>query len=247
MLGRTITSSARRGGWAWRSISAIHGGGEDRHGQAFASTASSPSLSIWRRKKEMGKEGLFVVHELKRLHRASSDAHRLQHFLKSSVSRLVRTDLLAVLAELQRQDLVFLSLQIYEIVRKETWYRPDMFFSRDMLLMLARNGEEEAARRVWADLVAEGVRFDQHTFGDLVRAFFDGDLPGFAMEIYAQMRESPDPPLSLPFRVILKGLLRFPELRRKVKDDFLLLFPGMIVCDPPDDEQFCFEHDRDIR
>jgi hypothetical protein len=55
------------------------------------------------------------------------------------------------------------------------------------------------------------------------------------MDIYEEMRQSPDPPISLPFRVILKGLIPFPELREEVKDDFLELFPDMIVYDPAED------------
>lgn len=128
-----------------------------------------------------------------------------------------------------------LILQLYDVVRKEIWYRPDMYFYRDMLMMLARNKKVDETKRVWEDLKREEVLFDQHTFGDIVRAFLDGGLPAEAMEIYDEMRRSPDPPLSLPYRVILKGLLPYPELREKVKDDFLELFPGMIVYDPPED------------
>ncbi|CAN6557542.1 unnamed protein product [Malus baccata var. baccata] len=189
-------------------------------------SVSRPSLSIWRRKKEMGKEGLMVAKELKRLR---SQPLRLDHFIHSHVSRLLKSDLLAVLAEFQRQD------QIYDVVRKEIWYRPDMFFYRDMLMMLARNKKVDEAKKVWGDLKREEVLFDQHTFGDIMRAFLDSGLPLEAMEIYGEMRQSPDPPISLPFRVILKGLLPYPELREKVKDDFLELFPDMIVYDPPED------------
>ncbi|XP_059665410.1 pentatricopeptide repeat-containing protein At1g62350 [Cornus florida] len=194
--------------------------------------ASSPSLSIWRRKKEMGKEGLIVAKELKRL---QSSPVRFERFMKSHVSRLLKSDLLAVLAEFQRQDLVFLCMKLYEVVRKEIWYRPDMFFYRDMLMMLARNQKVDEAKRVWEDLKREEVLFDQHTFGDIMRAFLDSGLPEEAMYIYDEMRGSPEPPISLPYRVILKGLLPYPELREKVKDDFLELFPGMIVYDPPED------------
>lgn len=102
-------------------------------------------------------------------------------------------------------------------------------------MMLARNRKIDEARVVWADLKREQVLFDQHTFGDLVRAFLDNELPDEAMRIYDEMRESPDPPLSLPYRVILKGLIPYPELREKVKNDFLELFPDMIVFDPPED------------
>nr|GMC47016.1 pentatricopeptide repeat-containing protein At1g62350 [Ipomoea batatas] len=206
--------------------------------------ASSPSVSIWRRKKEMGKEGLMVAKELKRL---QSDPIRLERFMKSNVSRLLKSDLLAVLAEFQRQDLIFLSMKVYEVVRKEIWYRPDMFFYRDMLLMLAKNKRVDEAKKVWEDLKSEGVLFDQHTFGDLVRAFLDSGLCDEAMHIYDEMRSSTDPPLSLPYQVILKGLLPYPDLREKVKDDFLELFPDMIIYDPPkdlfDDEEWRKENE----
>jgi len=71
--------------------------------------ASSPSLSIWRRKKEIGKEGLLVAKELKRLR---SDPVRLDRYIRSSVSRLLKSDLVAVLAEFQRQNQVFLCIKV---------------------------------------------------------------------------------------------------------------------------------------
>jgi len=79
------------------------------------SAASSPSLSIWRRKKEMGKEGLMAVAQLKRLAALPpAGGHpRLEQFMRSHVSRLLRTDLLAVLAELLRQDHVILSMKVF--------------------------------------------------------------------------------------------------------------------------------------
>ncbi|XP_059430235.1 pentatricopeptide repeat-containing protein At1g62350-like [Corylus avellana] len=162
-------------------------------------SASSPSLSIWRRKKEMGKEGLIVAKELKRL---QSHPVRLDRFIRSHVSRLLKSDLVAVLAEFQRQEQVFLCMKLYDVVRKEIWYRPDMFFYRDMLMMLARNKKVDEVKQVWEDLKREEVLFDQHTFGDLIRAFLDSGLPSDAMDIYDEMRQSPDPPISLPMESV---------------------------------------------
>jgi pentatricopeptide repeat protein len=126
-------------------------------------------------------------------------------------------------------------LQIYGVVRKEIWYRPDMYLYRDMLFTLARNKKLEEARQVWSDLKSEEVQLDQHTYGDLVRAFCDSGLIDFAMELYEDMRTSPDPPLSLPFRVILKGLVPYSEIRERVKQDFLDLFPHMVIYDSTED------------
>ncbi|RDX95982.1 Pentatricopeptide repeat-containing protein, partial [Mucuna pruriens] len=228
------------------AVAAVVRAGTRNWARWVSSGASSPSLSIWRRKKEMGKEGLTVAKELKRLR---SDPLRLDRFIRSGVSRLLKSDLVAVLAEFQRQNQVFLSMKLYDIVRKEIWYRPDMFFYRDMLMMLARNRSVEEVKRVWDDLKVEGVLFDQHTFGDIIRAFLDNGLPSEAMDIYEEMKQSPEPPLSLPFRVILKGLIPYPELREKVKDDFLEIFPDMIIYDPPEDlfEDHEQHKDRDIK
>ncbi|KAF8683830.1 hypothetical protein HU200_044768 [Digitaria exilis] len=85
-----------------------------------ASAASSPNLSIWRRKKEMGNDGLMVVAhrqaaQLKRLTQLplAGGYPPLEQFMRSLVSRLLRTDLLAVLAELLRQAHVILSMKVF--------------------------------------------------------------------------------------------------------------------------------------
>jgi ribonuclease T2 len=62
----------------------------------------------------MGKEGLMVVGQLKRLAALppAGGSPRLEQFMRSHVSRLLRNDLLAVLAELLRQDHVLLSMKV---------------------------------------------------------------------------------------------------------------------------------------
>ena len=86
------------------------------HQRLLCSTAasSSPSLSIWRRKKEMGKEGLMAVAQLKRLAALppTGGHQRMEQYMRLHVSRLLRTDLLAVLFELLRQDHVLLSMKV---------------------------------------------------------------------------------------------------------------------------------------
>lgn len=47
-------------------------------------------------------------------------------------------------------------------MRKEIWYSPDMFFNRDMLMMLERNMKVDETNKFWEDIKREGVLFDQH-------------------------------------------------------------------------------------
>ncbi|CAL5358041.1 unnamed protein product [Camellia sinensis] len=81
-------------------------------------------------------------------------------------------------------------LIIYTVVCKQIWYSPDMCFFRDMLMMmLARNKIADEAKQVWEDLKRK-VLYDQHTFGDIIRAFLDSGLPSKAMDICNEMRQS---------------------------------------------------------
>lgn len=201
--------------------------------RSFSSSSGIPALSLWRGKKKiMSREGLLVVKELKRF---KKDNERVKKFMKTHVARLFKSDLLAVLAEFQRQDEVFLALKIFDAVCKEIWYKPDMFLYKDMLITLARNKKGEEAMQVWKDMKAENIHVDQHTYADIIRTFLDHESPSEAINLYEEMRQSPDLPLELPYRVILKGLLPYPLLRKKVKQDFEELFPDIQLNDLPEE------------
>nr|GEX69805.1 hypothetical protein [Tanacetum cinerariifolium] len=70
------------------------------------------------------------------------------------------------------------------------------------------------------------------TYTEVIRGFLRFGSPGDAMNIYEDMKQSPDPPDELPFRILLKGLLPHPLLRNKVKQDFEEIFPDQSIYDP---------------
>lgn len=112
-------------------------------------SASSPSLSIWRRKKEMGKEGLIAAKELKRL---QSQPVRLERFIRSHVSRLLKSDLVAVLAEFQRQGQVFLCMKVRHFftdfvcvavwLLRKCWKRINIHICKEWVCLGPQNVEE---------------------------------------------------------------------------------------------------------
>ncbi|KAH9325932.1 hypothetical protein KI387_006110 [Taxus chinensis] len=191
-----------------------------------------PRGALWRSRKLISKEALFVIQEIKRV---KHDPVLLANFMKTHVSRLLKVDLLALLVELERQGEIILTLKIFDAIKKEPWYKPDIFLFKDMIVVLAKHKKMEEAMQVWKDMRSEGLEPDIQTYTEVIRGFLQYGSPSDAMNIYEEMKESPHPPEELPFRVLLKGLFPHPLLRNKVKQDFMETFPDRHVYDPPEE------------
>lgn len=68
-----------------------------------------PRGPLWRGKKMIGKEALYVIMGLKRF---KDDEEKLQKFIKTHVFRLLKLDMIAVLNELERQQEVSLAVKV---------------------------------------------------------------------------------------------------------------------------------------
>ncbi|KAJ0983435.1 hypothetical protein J5N97_011690 [Dioscorea zingiberensis] len=191
-----------------------------------------PRGPLWRGKKMIGKEALFVILGLKRF---KDDEEKLDKFIKCHVSRLLKMDLIAVLNELERQEEVGLALKIFRVMQKEDWYKPDVYLYKDLIVALARCRKMEEAMKIWESMKKEDLFPDSQTYAEVIRGFLRYGSPADAMNIYEDMKQSPDPPEELPFRILLKGLLPHPLLRNRVKQDFEEMFPERHVYDPPEE------------
>ncbi|KAG9452660.1 hypothetical protein H6P81_005564 [Aristolochia fimbriata] len=191
-----------------------------------------PRGSLWRGKKLLGKEALFVILGLKRF---KQDEEKLNKFVKSHVLRLLKMDMVAVLTELERQEEVILALKVFEVIQKEKWYQPDVYLYKDLIIALARSKKMDEAMRVWESMRKEDLFPDSQTYAEMIRGFLKYGSPADAMNVFEDMKQSPDPPEELPFRILLKGLLPYPLLRNKVKQDFEEMFPDRHVYDPPEE------------
>lgn len=79
-----------------------------------------PRGPLWRGKKLIGKEALFIILGLKRF---KDDKEKLDKFIKTHVLRLLKLDMVAVLNELERQEEVSLAVKViqfwlYFVLRK---------------------------------------------------------------------------------------------------------------------------------
>ncbi|RZS05777.1 hypothetical protein BHM03_00036331 [Ensete ventricosum] len=218
-----------------------------------------PRGPLWRGKKMIGKEALFVILGLKRF---KDDEEKLGKFIKTHVLRLLKMDKIAVLIELERQEEVDLAVkvlhlvlitpkfnpnirtnngfwpstsQIFRIIQKEDWYKPDVYLYKDLIVALAKCKKMEEAMEIWESMRKEELFPDSQTYAEVIRGFLRYGSPADAMNIYEEMKKSPEPPEEMPFRILLKGLLPHPLLRNRVKQDFEELFPERHIYDPPEE------------
>lgn len=191
-----------------------------------------PRGPLWRGKKLIGKEALFVILGLKRF---KDDEEKLEKFIKTHALRLLKMDLIAVLSELERQEEVALAVKVFKVIRRQDWYRPDAFLYKDLIIALAKCQKMDDAMQLWEDMRKENLFPDSQTYTEMIRGFLRHGSPADAMNIYEDMTKSPEPPEELPFRILLKGLLPHPLLRNRVKQDFEEFFPERHVYDPPEE------------
>ncbi|KAK7312447.1 hypothetical protein VNO77_36317 [Canavalia gladiata] len=189
-----------------------------------------PRGPLWRGKKLIGKEALFVILGFKRF---KDDEDKLHKFIKTHVLRLLKMDMIAVLTELERQEQVSLALMMFKVMQKQDWYQPDVYLYKDLIIALARSKKMDQVLQLWESMRKENLLPDSQTYTEVIRGFLNSGSPADAMNIYEDMKNSPDPPEELPFRILLKGLLPHPLLRNKVKQDFEEIFPDSSIYDPP--------------
>lgn len=125
--------------------------------------------------------------------------------------------------------------QIFKVIQKQDWYKPDVFLYKDLIIALARCKKMDDAMQLWEDMRKEDLFPDSQTYAEVIRGFLRHGSPADAMNIFEDMKKSPDPPEELPFRILLKGLLPHPLLRNRVKQEFEEVFPERHVYDPPEE------------
>lgn len=109
--------------------------------------------------RTLSTEAIQAVQSLKRAHRADpaapAAATALPSHLRRSLTRLLKSDLLAALRELLRQDRCALALQVLAVVRSE--YGPvELALYADVASALARQGMGEEIDALVGELEQEG-------------------------------------------------------------------------------------------
>lgn len=187
-------------------------------------TKGKPRGPLWRQRKGVSKEALQVVFELKR---CKGEKLKERAVLRTSAARLLKMDLLMVLIELRRQDECSLAKQVFNMVRKEDWYKPDVYLYREMIDTLGKNKLIEDAEEVYQEMLQEGIAPTAMVLTELMGAYIRSDNIDRAYEVYEEIKDGEHQPEFIMYEILCRGLKKAGDFERLkiVMEDCSQAFP----------------------
>ncbi|KAL3641779.1 hypothetical protein CASFOL_012594 [Castilleja foliolosa] len=156
--------------------------------------------------RSLSIEAIQTVQALKRATKQQSEV-ALEQVFDMKLRRLLKLDMIAVLRELLRQDQCFLALKVFEDVRKEDWYRPQLFLYAEMVTVLGRNELLDKVELLIQTLKAESnLKPDLEGFKVLIESLTSLNLSGLAVECFYLMKSLSCDPDRLLFKILIDGL-----------------------------------------
>ncbi|CAF1788521.1 BnaC09g47180D [Brassica napus] len=137
----------------------------------------------------------------------SSSSSMLHRVIDSKIRRLLKFDMVAVLRELLRQNECSLALKVFEEIRKEYWYKPQVRLYADMISVMADNNLLDEVSYLYAAMKSEkGLVADTESFNTLLVMLLNHKLFELVMDCYAFMQSIGYEPDRTSFRVLVQGL-----------------------------------------
>ncbi|XP_057958004.1 pentatricopeptide repeat-containing protein At1g62350-like isoform X2 [Malania oleifera] len=197
------------------------------HSSSFTSIGLAPRTICGLRRKSrkhmwrsrvLSTEAIQAVQSLKLAKPSSS---KLEEVFNTRLKRLLKADLLGTLVELQRQNDLDLALKVFEFVRKEVWYKPDLYLYCDMIQMLGKNKLIEKAEELFFELKKEGLEPNTRAYTEMIGAFLQVGMVENAMETYGLMKASGCIPDELTLTILIRNLekARLDDLAASVKKE----------------------------
>lgn len=156
------------------------------------------------RGRNLSIEAIQTVQALKR---AKKDDDSLEQVFDSKFKRLLKFDMMAVLRDLLRQNECDLALKVFEDVRKECWYKPQVLLYSNMISVLASNGFYKQVELVYKALKMEcNLKPDFEGFNALLRTFVSMNNTELVIDCFYLMKATGCEPDRSTFRILINGL-----------------------------------------
>ncbi|KAK9069748.1 hypothetical protein SSX86_010142 [Deinandra increscens subsp. villosa] len=165
-------------------------------------------------------EAIQAVQSLKRSLR--SDPATTAAAVSKTLSRLVKSDLIAAFNELIRQDQFDLALKVFSAIRSETWYKTDLNLYAKLVTAMASRGMAEEIDGLMSDVDASDViSAEGKGLVTLIKALLAADRAEATVRVYEMMKSGEwkfdSPADDYVGRVLSRGLRRLGK--KEVADE----------------------------
>lgn len=177
------------------------------------------------RGRTLSTEAILAVQALKR---TRGDDCNVEQVISTAVGRLLRSDLVAALAELRRQGQWRLACKVFVATRKEFSSNPDYSLYAVIVEAMARNGMREDIGLLVSDLLAEREKSGGFWTEDIrgltrvVKALIGAGSGKAVKNMYREMKRRNCVPDEFLFKDLIRGLrgLGEGEIADDVQKDF---------------------------
>ncbi|KAH9694303.1 hypothetical protein KPL71_022377 [Citrus sinensis] len=162
------------------------------------------------RGRNLSIEAIQAVQHLKRAHLHSNP---LDHVFNSKFRRLLKFDMIAVLRELLRQNHCLLALKVFEDIRKEQWYKPQVSLYADMIQVFGTNGLFQHVEILYFYLKTENsLEPEIQGFNALLKCLVGFKLRDLVVDCYELMKTVGCEPDRSSYRTVINGLEAMEEV-----------------------------------
>ncbi|CAH1419288.1 unnamed protein product [Lactuca virosa] len=164
-------------------------------------------------------EAIQAVQSLKRSHRSDPTNNDT---VSKTLSRLVKSDLVAAFNELLRQDQFDLALKVFSAIRSEDWYKTDLSLYAKLVASMATKRMTDDIDNLILDIeVDDVVSSDSKGLITLIKALLAADRAESTVRIYEMMKSGGwncnSPSNDYVGKVLSRGLRRLGK--KKVADE----------------------------
>ncbi|KAJ8568825.1 hypothetical protein K7X08_032456 [Anisodus acutangulus] len=191
--------------------------------------------------RNLSIEAIQAVQALKRVAHKNDDV-AVEHVFNGKVRRLLKSDMIAVLRELLRQNQCLLALKVFEEVQQEISYRPRLKLYAEIVSCLGSNGLLEDIKCLIMTLKMESsLEPDLEGFYALLKSLMKFNLSSLALEIFYLMKLRGCDPDKLTFKLLINGLE--PNLSAFVRQDAVKYYgPSLSFLDETEEEVPSLKH-----
>ncbi|KAJ3707638.1 hypothetical protein LUZ61_011343 [Rhynchospora tenuis] len=143
------------------------------------------------RGRYLSSEAILAVQSIKRSFISSSNSNDLiwGNKEKEMVQRLIKRDMVAVMRELLSQGEPLLALLVFEEIRKEHWYRPQLSMYVDIISLLASSNLTKELQHTCSLLKREyHLQADTETFNLLLQVLLEFGHLHLALDSFRLMK-----------------------------------------------------------